>query len=201
MRRNVFIIALFIAVLAFFDVGRFVWSAGGGPVEVPRAPAAKVALLDLARVFANHDDFKKLSDVLRADVAKAEEQLKQRKADAEALQEKLAKLEKGSAEYVAQEDEITRVQAEIQLHVNVQKHDFFEQEARMYLQVYQQIMLELGKLSRARGINLVMRFNGDPLDPDDPQGVQKELNKAILYHDGIDITDDVLRAVNAKPAG
>lgn len=201
MRRNVVIVAAFIAVLAFTDAGRLVWSAGGGPVEVPRAPAAKIGLLDLARVFANHDEFKKLSDLLRADVAKAEEELKRRKAEVEAQQAKLAKLEKGSDEYVAQEEEITRVQAEIQTKVNVQKADFFKQEAQMYLQVYQQIMVEVGKLSRARGINLVMRFNGDPIDPNDPQGIQKELNKAILYHDGIDITDDVLRAVNAKPAG
>lgn len=201
MRQNISIIALFIAVFAFTDVGRLVWSAGGGPVEVPKAPAVKVGLLDLARVFANHDEFKKLSEKLRAEVEKAETELKRKKAELQVAVDHLAGLEKGSPEYIKQEQEITRVQAQIQVDVNVQKRDFFEEEAKMYLVVYQQIMVEVGKLSRARGINLVMRFNGDPINPNDPQGIQKELNKAILYHDGIDITDDVLRAVNAKPAG
>lgn len=117
------------------------------------------------------------------------------------LQDKLAKLEKGTVEYAAQEAEIARTDAQIKTGIAEQKLAFFNREAQIYLQSYQHIMAEVGKLSRARGINLVMRFNGDPIDPNDPQGVQKELNKAILYHDGIDITDDVLHAVNAKPAG
>jgi hypothetical protein len=53
------------------------------------------------------------------------------------------------------------------------------------------------------GYLLVMRFNGDPYDENDPQALQKELNKAVLYYNKtIDITPIILDAVNPpRPTG
>jgi hypothetical protein len=68
----------------------------------------------------------------------------------------------------------------------------------MYLETYQGVMADVGKYCKAHGINLVMRFNGDPYDASDPEGLKKELNKAVLYQDGIDITDDILAIVNSR---
>ncbi|OYV81630.1 MAG: hypothetical protein B7Z73_17865 [Planctomycetia bacterium 21-64-5] len=159
--------------------------------------APQVALLDLAYIFANHVKFKQLTEALRRDVEAAEAELKNNKAAMQKMVDQLDNYNRGTPEYRQLEEDITKRQAEIQVQVNVQKRDFFEQEAKMYYTVYQEIMEQVRYYSDKHGILLVMRFNGDPLDENDPQGIQKELNKAVLYHNKmIDITPYVLDAVN-----
>jgi len=161
----------------------------------PSAP--QVALLDLAYIFGNHVKFKQLTDALRRDVEAAEAELKNNKAALQKMVDQLDSYNRGTPEYRQLEEDITKRQAEIQVQVNVQKRDFFEQEAKMYYTVYQEIMEQVRYYSDKHGILLVMRFNGDPLDENDPQGIQKELNKAVLYHNKmIDITPYILDAVN-----
>ncbi|HVA48697.1 MAG TPA: hypothetical protein VNH11_20195 [Pirellulales bacterium] len=160
MRRNTLFVLVLVAVISMSAPWQHLWCrAASEPAASGLVQTTRVGLLDLARIFTVHVEFKKRTDLLRQ----------------------------------------AKRQAEIQVQVNEQKRDFFEREARMYLEIYQEIMAEVGKYSDARGIGLVMRFNGDPLDENDPAGIQKQLNKAILYHKGIDITDDIIRIVNAKP--
>lgn len=169
-------------------------------------PGPQVALLDLAYIFANHVRFKQLSDALRRDVEAAEAELKNNKAALQKMADQLESYNRGTPEFRQLEEDLAKRNAEIQVQVGVQKRDFFEQEAKMYFSVYQEIMEQVRYYSDKHGILLVMRFNGDPLDENDPQGIQKELNKAVLYHNKmIDITPYILDAVNpprgnARPA-
>lgn len=162
-----------------------------------QAGGAQLALLDLAYIFANHVKFKQLSDALRRDVEAAEAELKNNKAALQKMADQLESYNRGTPEYRQLEEDITKRQAEISVQVNVQKRDFFEQEAKMYYTVYQEVMEQVRYYCDKHGILLVMRFNGDPFDENDPQGIQKELNKAVLYHNKmIDITPYILDAVN-----
>jgi len=48
-----------------------------------------------------------------------------------------------------------------------------------------------------------LRFNGDPPDPNNRDDVLREINKPVVYQNGIDITPDVLADLNrsAAPGG
>lgn len=199
MRRNIKLIVVGLAFVGILEILKGAWSIAAEATVHPIAAGGKVALLDLAKIFNNHREFKRLSDDLRRDVEEAERELVTRKAELQAEADALAKLTKGTPEAKQLESKIARVSAELQVTVQEQKKEFFEEEAGIYYRVYQQVMKEVEKYADGHGIGVVMRFNGDPLDPNDPQGVQKELNKAVLYHKGVDITDDILALVNAEP--
>ena len=193
-------LAALAAVVAVFEA-----AAPHAAAQQRTAPGGQagpqLALLDLAYIFANHVKFKQLSDGLRRDVEAAEAELKNNKAALQKMVDQLESYNRGTPEYRQLEEDITKRQAEIQVQVNVQKRDFFEQEAKMYYTVYQEIMEQVRYYSDKHGILLVMRFNGDPFDENDPQGIQKELNKAVLYHNKmIDITPYILDAVNPPRA-
>jgi Skp family chaperone for outer membrane proteins len=160
-------------------------------------PAPQIALVDLAYIFQNHVRFKALSEDLRRDVEAAEAELKNNKAALQKMADQLEQFNRNSQEYRQLEEDIAKRQADITVQVNKQKRDFFEQEAKMYYTIYQEVMEQVKYYSDKHGILLVMRFNGDPYDENDPQALQKELNKAVLYHNKlIDITPIILDAVN-----
>ncbi|HEV3342527.1 MAG TPA: OmpH family outer membrane protein [Pirellulales bacterium] len=198
MRRNAILILFVFACAILSQPWRGLWPTAASE-PAPAAPAASVALLDLAKIFQTHAGFKQQSDALRREVEQAERNLTERKAELKAAADSLAGLPKGSIGAKQLEGQIARDQADITVLVNAQKVAFFEQEAKMYYEVYLQVMSEVKKYAEPRGIKLVMRFNGDPYDENDPQALQKELNKAVLYHQGIDITDDIIAIVKSKP--
>lgn len=197
MRRNFFLtVLLLIAAVAADPWNRLLRTSADEGAEPPAAPATRVALLDLARIFKEHEGFKRKSDALRREVEQAEGQLKARKAELQSAADSLAALPKESGQAKKLEEQIVHDTAELKESVNERKKRFFEMEAAIYSECYRETMAEVERYAKQRGINIVLRFNGDPYDPADPQSVQKELNKAILYQDGIDITDEILQSVN-----
>jgi hypothetical protein len=57
-------------------------------------------------------------------------------------------------------------------------------------------------ISTRNGINLALRFNGDPIDPNDPNDILRGVNKAIVYYDTrMDITPYVLQELNRSNPG
>jgi Skp family chaperone for outer membrane proteins len=197
MRRNILWIALLLTIVVASDPwSRLLRTWADEGTAPPAVQPTRVALLDLARVFKNHDRFKQKSAELRSEVEQAERQLKARKAELQAAADSLQALPKESSQAKKLEEQITSDSAELNGSVLRQKKQFIEKEAAIYLECHREVMAEVERYAKERGINLVMRFNSDLFDPADPQGIQKELNRTVLYQDGIDITDEILHAVN-----
>ncbi|MFM7413217.1 MAG: hypothetical protein ACKO6E_08415, partial [Planctomycetota bacterium] len=75
--------------------------------------------------------------------------------------------------------------------------DFMDREAKVYLQVYNEIERAVSQFARDNGIAVVLRFDGDPVDATDRNRILGSITKPIVYHDPqIDITADVLRLLN-----
>ena len=143
--------------------------------------------------------FRSVPTEMRKNVQAAEDALKLRRKEYELLVERLEGLPKDSEKYRNAEGEVKRFASEINAKVAEQKQHFLKQEATIYIEVYDEIMLAVKRLAEQRGIKLVLRFNGDPVDRSDPQEVLKELNKSVMYHhETIDLTDAIL-AVSGLP--
>jgi Skp family chaperone for outer membrane proteins len=175
------------------------WPTKAGDEPVKAAPSRSVALIDLTRIFNSHARFKKLSDALRKDVEAAERAFNARNATLQAANAALAMLPAGSAEAVTLKAQVDKETATLQADVQIQKKDFFEQESAIYLEIYHEITKEVTRYAEARSIKLVMRFNSEKPNPNDPQSIQKELNKAVLYQKGLDISDQILQIVSPQP--
>jgi len=160
---------------------------------------SQVAIVDLTYIFANHVQFKALVEHMRHDVEAAEADLKAAKEAIEKSAEKIDEYNRNSPEARALEEELAKRQADLQVQVNIQKRNFMEQEAKIYLSVYKEVLDHVKNHAERYGITLVLRFNGDPLEGDDLQGVMQHLNRQVVYYNrAIDITPIVLDACNAN---
>jgi Skp family chaperone for outer membrane proteins len=177
----------------------------GVPLSPSRAAAQRpeavpqVAILDLAYIYANHVRFKAINEDMRREVEAAENDLKASREELQKMVEKLDDYRRNSPEYRELEEEITKRQAQLGADVNLRKKNFAEQEARNYYTVYQEVTEAIKRFCDERGIVLVLRFNGDPIDSENPQEIVKALNNTVLhYHKDIDITPHILAMVNRK---
>ena len=201
MNRHPAIFAL--AVIFAFGTAA---ARGQAPVQpapaaaaAPRAasPASHVAVIDVGYVFKNHARFKTAMDKMKDEVLQAENALKAERDRINGLMEQLKGFNVGTPEYKKLEAEVAKAQGDFSVNAQLQKKDFMDREAKVYLQVYAEIERAVGQFARDNGIAVVHRFDGDPVDAGDRNRILGSITKPIVYYDPqIDITPDILRMLN-----
>jgi outer membrane protein len=162
-----------------------------------------VAIIDMSYIFKNHARFKAASDRMRQEVLAAEEQLKARRTEIENLVKQLETFKKDSPDYKQLDTDITKKKIDLNAAVAMQKKEFVEREAKLYYNVYQEVLDATQLFAERYRIALVLRFNGDAAEPgSDPQDILKQLNKQVVYyHKSIDITPYILQDLNRTNVG
>jgi Skp family chaperone for outer membrane proteins len=169
----------------------------------PGSPAAgpRLALIDVTRIFKTHARFKQQMEEMKRDVQAAEDKFKaDRDAINKLITEGLPTFTKGTQQYAEMEEQIAAKQTKLGLDVNRQKSEFLQREAMIYHNVYQEILQATDYFCRQHSIDMVLRFNGEPVDVQKPDSVLTFINRPVVWYDpGLDITDVILQDVN-RPA-
>jgi Skp family chaperone for outer membrane proteins len=127
----------------------------------------------------------------------AENALKAERDRINGQMETLKSFNVGTPEYKKLEAEVAKAQGDFSVNAQLQKKDFMDREAKVYLQVYNEIERGVSQFARDNGIAVVHRFDGDPVDTADRNRILGSITKPIVYYDPqIDITPDVLRMLN-----
>lgn len=193
--------SIFSAALAALVLSMAAPAFGQAPApQQHQQVASPIAILDLPYLFRNHLRFKQMDEVLKVEIQNAEAQfMTEQKAMREAAA-RLGELKSGTPEYKQLEEELAKRDADMALRVNIMKKNFAEKKAKNYFDVYQETMRNVSFHAQQAGIVLVINFNGDPVDGNNPQSVIQGLNSTVLYkHPGVDITPVILELCN-RPA-
>jgi Skp family chaperone for outer membrane proteins len=168
------------------------------PAAAPAArPAVHTAVVDVGYIFKNHVRFKAEMDRMKDQVMAAENLLKGEQERIKGLMDQLKGYNPGTPEYRKFEGEVAKAQGDFTVNAQLQKKDFMDREAKVYLQVYTEIERAVSQYARERGIAVVHRFDGDPVDASDRNRILGSITKPIVYYDPqIDITPDVLKMLN-----
>jgi hypothetical protein len=91
------------------------------------------------------------------------------------------------------EEDIAKRQGDLAVRINLQKKEFMLREAKIYHTVYKEIQQETEYYCAQNGVDLVFRFNGDPVDVEKPDSVLAFINRPVVtYAKDRDITPIVL---------
>jgi hypothetical protein len=80
------------------------------------------------------------------------------------------------------------------------RRDFLEREAKIYFTTYQEVSNAVKFVAERNNIGMVLRFNGDPIDPQQREDVMRAIMQPIVYQNNVDITPDVLALLNRGAA-
>jgi len=170
-------------------------SAARGVAPMQQA-GDKLAVIDINYIFKNHDRFKQMAKDWKGDVQRAEAEMKAQNSGIANGVEELKRWEPGSAEFKNLEESIAQKRADLQVKMQIKKKNLMLREAKMYLEVYNEIREQVAYFSRQNGITLVLRFSSGQVNSEDPRQIQTALLKPVVFQDRIDITQSILNRLN-----
>lgn len=171
--------------------------------EAPAAAASnaphKVGLIDMAHVFKNYKKFEALREELKEEIAASEEKAKLMQAELAQMQKDMKGLAEGGPEYTRAEQIIVKKAAEFETFRRAASRDFLKKESQIYLLVYNETSAAVKKYADYHKYSLIIRFNREELDTENPQNLLQGMNRQVVYHhEEDDITPSVLEFLNRK---
>ncbi len=159
-----------------------------------------VAVLDVAKIFTDNATFdsKMKSIKSEADTLKAEIQGEQEKIRQDA--QKLQGYEAGSPERNQLEAELEQRQAALRTRARQSEQDLLNREAAIYYDTYTEMQKVVADIAQQYGISLVLRFDSAEIDKTNRPEVIKGVNRAVVYHHKLDLTNMVIKAMSGASA-
>ena len=168
-------------------------------VANPQAGTHRIAVVDIGYIFKNHAGFKARKAELEAEMKQASERLKAEQETLRRMAQDLQKMQPGTEPYKQQEEEIARRNGDLQIRFQLQDKEFARKEANIYHTVYKEVEQEVQYLASQGGLDAVLRFNGDTVDPAQPPQVMRDVNKLVVwFHPDLDLTPHVLQRLNVR---
>jgi Skp family chaperone for outer membrane proteins len=171
----------------------------GRAVTAAQTGAPRIAVVDIGYIFKMHTGFKAKKADLESQMKQASDRLKQEQETLRKMMQDLQKMQPGTEQYKQFEEELARRNADLQIRFQLQDKEFARKEASIYHTVYLEIEEEVRYLASQSGLDAVLRFNGDTVDPDQPAQVMRNVNKLVVwFNEGLDITPEILRRLNVR---
>ena len=175
----------------------------GYAANAPTKPAV-VAVVDLERVFNNLDSRQAEEDKI---LSRREEMIAQAddmRDELELLNAELESLEAGSATMIEMNDRAISISGKLRAFETYGKLLIERDQAATLRNTYDRIREEAGKLSKAKGIDLVLLNDSIPVvDLADAAGTLQQISaRRILWASNtLDITEELLAQMNGNGAG
>jgi Skp family chaperone for outer membrane proteins len=168
---------------------------------VPSASAAEglpIALLNPDRIFKTHKPFQEKVAELQEEAKEVELAVQARQAELETVTNQLRRTPPGTPEFQKLQIQVFKLQNELQQYVNSERQRLESKNAILLLGFHRQLDALVTKHAKANGIKLVIRQQESSLEENQPLAdIVKALNRAILYEEGLDITDQILKDLQA----
>lgn len=165
-------IALSIALTAMFSLA-----------AVATAEAqTKVAIVDIGLVFKSHPQFKQQLESLKQQADQFKSSSIQAQQDLVQQAEALRNYNPGSPQYNSLEAKLAQQSAAMELDQKNRMRELMELEAKLHYDTYQEINTAVAAYCQDNDIRLVLRFNGETMDPRQPATVMQRVNSSVVYH-------------------
>jgi Skp family chaperone for outer membrane proteins len=167
-------------------------AAGVTPVHGANAAKYGIAVVDISFIFKNYPGFTSQIETLKTEMEGADGKLKADRDRLVQMEEQRNTLKPGSPEFKQLDEQLAHLKAEFSIKQGTVRRDFLEREAKVYYQTYMDVSTAVKSYATQHQIGMVLRFNGDAIDPSQREDVMRAIMQPIVHQNNIDITPDVL---------
>lgn len=158
-----------------------------------------LGLIDVGHIFKNYKPAAEKLATLKPAVQELEKTLQLRQVELEQIQRKLASPKEGDDRAKLQ-GQFSKLQNELRIFVETERQGLQKRELQLQAEIYREVQAEVQNIAKERGLKLVVVRPRGSLDSQDAGELNRTLNQLVIFDDGLDITDDVLEALQAKAA-
>ncbi len=160
-----------------------------------------IAVVDISYIFKEYSRFKAQIEVMKNEVQAVETRLRTDRLEIAKSEERLKQFKPGTPDYKTLDEQVSRRKADFNLSATRQRKDFMEREAKIYHQTYLEVSQAITSYAQRNNIGLVLRFNGDPIQDAERTSVLRQINKPVIFQNGIDITPNILAMLRQAGPG
>jgi Skp family chaperone for outer membrane proteins len=154
-----------------------------------------IAVVDISYIFKNYARFTAEIEKLKVEMEAADGQLKADRDRLVQMEQQRDTMKPGSADFKQLDEELARQKAEFSIKQGTIRRDFLEREAKVYYQTYNEVSAAVKYFAQQNNIGMVLRFNGDQIDPQQREDVMRAIMQPIVFQNNVDITPDVLQVL------
>ena len=166
------------------------------PGPSANAPRYGYAVVDVTYIFKNYAKFSQQMEGMKTAMESADSQLKADRDTVASKEQMREQYNPGAPEFKQIDEEIARLKAEFQLKAGKIRRDFMEREAQVYYSTFMEVSNAVQYYAQQHNIGMVLRFNGDSIDPNNREDILRAINKPVVFQNNVDITPDVLTPLN-----
>ena len=168
----------------------------GQPMQAAAGP--RIALLDVSKIFKNHARFKGMMEDMKADVQRAESEIRKQRDEITKLEERLQEFRKGTPDYKRNGGGGHPAQGRLDREGPDPGQRVPATRSQNLLQRVPGNLAGDRLLLPANSIDMVLQFNGDRSIRNRPDSVMPFINKQVVWSDpGLDITDADLAGIES----
>ncbi len=172
------------------------FSLGLAVSQASAQTGTNVAVIDIPYIFKNFTRFKQSIDDIKKDIDSYKQYVDEQQKKLRAEADKLELYKPGTKEYKDVEESIARLKLEVQLESAKRQKEFMEREAQVYFNAYREVEAVVSDFAQRNRIGLVLRYNGEEMDPSQRDSIMQGINRIVVYQDRLDITSMVLDLLN-----
>lgn len=159
-----------------------------------------MAVVDVSYIFKSYPRFTQQIETLKNEMKAADAELKVIVDSLATKEQQRDAMKPGSAEFKQIDETLAREKADFSIKQGTVRRDFLEREAKIYFSTYTEVSNAVKFVAERNNIGMVLRFNGDPIDPQQREDVMRAIMQPIVYQNNVDITPDVLALLNRGAA-
>lgn len=161
-----------------------------------------IAVVNVDKLFNGYKQHADRLAPLRESAKELDETVQVRQIELETAANQLRKTPPGTPEQLQLQAKALKLQNDLKVFVETERQKLQKREIGAIIASQKDMDEAVKKICKERGLKLVLRTYNPPDENQPLQEVVKSLNRDIVYQDGLDITDDVLKALNeGKPSG
>ena len=164
--------------------------------DKPAGGAPKVVVMDVTKVFENLTHFKTEIEQIATEAEQYEAGLKAQQQELMKKAETRKDFTPGTPDYKKIEEEMARMQSEMQMNAMLKRKEFLEREAKIYFKYYTQIRTTTKAFCDGYGVQLVLNYDSSSIDAGNRQSVQMGIRNPIVYQSNLDITTAITEQLN-----
>jgi Skp family chaperone for outer membrane proteins len=170
-------------------------SAQEKPIDNP----LPIGLVNIEKIAQQYKPFQSQVAAMQEEAKELQSSATLKQSELEAIRNDLRKAVQGSAEFQKLQNQFLRLDRELKAFVQEGQQKFRDKELKLSLSLHREIEQVLKPYCKAKGLRLVVRTHNGSLDENqNPQQILQALNRGVLYEEGLDITDDVLKLLAEK---
>ncbi len=162
--------------------------------------AGLVAVLDVAKVFKDNQQFSAKMAAIKAEADGLKTGIQQKQEAIKVEAQGLGGYEVGSPERNQMEAALEQKQTSLRTEARQAEANLLNREAQVYYETYEQMKTVVSSFATQNGISLVLRFDSNPIDANNRAEVIKGVNRSVIFHRRLDLTNAVIKQMNPASA-